>query len=56
MEALLMIRMNKEHWNDAVIQQVINKAASDRKRAIDETLAKKAHEDDSDDEVGEDDA
>ena len=52
-----MMRMNKDHWNEVVVQYAINKAASsDRKRAIDEALAKKAQEDERDDEVGEDDA
>ena len=44
LETLLMLRMNKDHWNVNVIQHVINKAAADRKKSITAALARHARE------------
>ena len=44
LETLLMLRMNKDHWNVNDIQNVINKAAADRKNSIAAALARHARE------------
>ena len=56
LEAFLMLRMNKEHWNEVVVQHIINKTASERKKAIAEALARQAQGEESNDEdVGDED-
>ena len=45
-----MLRMNKEHWNEVVVQYIINKTASERKTAIAEALAKQTQGEESNDE------
>ena len=44
LEAFSILRMNKEHWN------IINKTASERKKAIAEALARQAQGEESNDE------
>ena len=49
LEAFLMLRMNKEHWNEVVVQHIINKTA-ERKKAIAEALARQPQVEESNDE------
>ena len=44
LETLLMLRMNRDHWNVNVIQHVINKGVADRKKSIAAALARHARE------------